>query len=273
MGLKPLALEEWILRDEDFDSQVALKRDLLASARDVVFAFTPAANEAALELEAELRDHLVRTFPAAYTLEGDGLKVLATGETFGPSATGEQALLTVGRWVQEDFCLLAAEPPVLLTGGSVCFPSRWKIADKMGRDSAGIHGPVPRFQASIGTQTQNFLEKIQPARPMWRLNWTLHDSDELHCPEAHESRTDLTEANILDLIYLRIERQTLRRLPNSRGIVFTIRTTIRPLRRVLSDADRIEKFKGTILQLPEDVAHYKGMRAFFGTLRGALQGL
>ncbi|MBX2988267.1 MAG: DUF3445 domain-containing protein [Bdellovibrionaceae bacterium] len=270
MGLFPLDLNDWIEVDEHQASRLERKRELLQKERDTVLRILPESHEAVLELRRILRGHLLAVHPDHYSESDAGFLVKDTGRVFPEPDSAPEALEQIAQWTQEDWCVLSPRPPVRLIAGAVCFPSRWSLKDKIGRDSDAIHGPVPKFKESIGRPTAGFLERMSVDKPMWRLNWTIHDSDELFCPGPHPGRTDLTESNVLEHTFLRMERQTLRRLPGTQAVVFSIRNHVHPLKEVLKDPERRRLLKESLLGLPEETADYKGMRHFFGLLKKAL---
>lgn len=270
MGLKPLDLRDWIEPDALQGEHLRLKADLLVRERDLVLRAPEETREACRELYRELARHLPRHHPDFYQLNDGFLRVLATDRTVPatppPDASAETLLSSLSEWIQEDVCLLSPTPPVRITAGSVCFPSRWNLPEKFGLDPAAVHAPVPRFNATLGTPTRHFLERLTVEKPVWRLNWTLHDSDTLFSPHPVPGRTDLTPDNVLGAVHLRIERQTLRRLPETGTVVFTIRTHLTPLTEVIADPDRRRLLHATLVTLPAEVVAYKGMATFMASL-------
>lgn len=256
--LKPLDLKDWIEFDNDFEFQLQRKAQVLKDHQATALQVLPAtgADEAAIELNQMLRDHLV--------------KMGRPSPVDDTPRSGYEAFMQISTWVQEDWALMSSESPVRLIAGLICFPSRWNLADKIGLDSNGIHAPVPRFQ-SVAKPAQNFLERITVDKPMWRINWTIHDSNELFCPGPHPAAQDLTAENVLSRTFLRIERQTLRRLPQTKAVAFSIRTYVHPMNEVLSDESRGELLKKTLANLDSETAGYKGMRTFHRLLMTALQ--
>jgi len=274
MGLRPLDLAAWIEPDATDAARLMLKAELLREQRALVLGAEPDTLDACRELYALLADHLPRHHPLDYHREQGQLRVLATGRTYpnSPPADSdpETLLACISLWIQEDLCLLSPVAPVRLTAGSVCFPSRWNLPEKLGLDSGAIHQPVPGFKAALAGPTRNFLERITVEKPVWRLNWTIHDSDQLFAPHPIPGRQDLTEASVLDATFLRVERQTLRRLPATGAVVFTIRTYLHSMKDVAADAMRREVLRQTLRTLPEEVVAYKGMATLIRPLRTAL---
>lgn len=270
MGIKPLDLSQWIEIDELFKEHLLYKKMLVDKHYKTVIRQLPTSAAAVLETEKELTNHLVKMFPNVFSLEGKTFFVKPTLQTFTMDDDPIEALKRIAQYTQEDFCLLSDSSPVILEAGTVCFPSRWKIEDKIGKDTFGIHAPVPKFKETIGKPTASFLEMLPKDKPVWRMNWTLHDNCDLFCPEAQESHKDLNINNVLDETYIRVERQTLRRLPISNYILFSIRTYIYPVSLAILDPKRKDLLRRTLDGLPEDTAFYKGMRRFFPIIKSAL---
>ena len=274
MGLKPLDLAHWLEPDAHQAAQLRLKADLLARERALVLRAAPESAAGCRELYTTLAAHLPAHHPTLYTADASTLTVHALGRSFPlappAAAPAEDLLSAVALWLQEDLCLLAPAAPVTIIAGCVCFPSRWNLPEKFGQASPAIHAPVPKFAATVGPATHSFLERLTVEKPVWRLNWTLHDSDHLFAPYPEPGRDDLTPANVLDEVFLRVERQTLRRLPATGTVVFTIRTHLHPILDAIPSPDTTCLLLQTLELLPADIAAYKGMAKFIAPLKTAL---
>lgn len=66
-------------------------------------------------------------------------------------------------------------------------------------------------------------------------------------------------------LHVRAERQTFRRLPNSKAIVFMVRTYMTPLTDLLNEKENLESLRCAVKAWPEDVARYKG-RGVWGSV-------
>jgi hypothetical protein len=257
VGLSMLDLKDWIEIDDKRAEHVALKARLLQDHPDTVLAVADEtqAFPAALELRDTLYSHLQEFFPR---------------ENWPPpttASTARDALQDIARWVQEDFCLLSPVDQTVMAG-LVCFPSRWKIPDKIGKNPMAVHKPVVHF-APIAKPTDWMLKKL--TKPLVRFNWTIHDSSELYCPEAEHHEPAFQPEDVLKNTFVRVERQTLRRLEKTDAVAFSIRTHITRLDEVVADADRKARLRSTLETLPIEVAHYKGMKYFFEDLKKALK--
>ena len=105
-----------------------------------------------------------------------------------------------------------------LEAASLCFPSRWRLIDKIGKRMVDIHSPVPDYENKLARPVDRFFDKLDINKPVWRVNWSLTDDPDLYQP-IRKTSTDysrnINSKNAGDLIFLRCERQTLRRLPHT----------------------------------------------------------
>ncbi|MGH9138582.1 MAG: heme-dependent oxidative N-demethylase subunit alpha family protein, partial [Acidimicrobiales bacterium] len=151
----------------------------------------------------------------------------------------------------DDLCLLAPEPGHPLLAGLVCFPSHWRLADKLGRPLADVHGRVPHFADSLANRVDTFLHRLRVGQLMWRRNLLFHRDGELHAPVS--SAADVPP----ERWWLRSERQTFRRLPATGWVLFTIRTD----QVALADLDVAtrRRLATRLRELPPEWAPYAGV--------------
>lgn len=252
MGLRPLRAGTWLEVDGRRASELAQKASLLATAREDVVGIVPGSEFVQAELAALIAEDLA-TFH---------------GEVSGTELAGDEPpIVAAARLVQEDLCCFERRGGRwFMTAACVCFPSRWTLATKVGADLTAIHDPVPGYDAQLAAPVERFFDRLEPSKPMWRLNWTVLDTDELHLPTPSARRALALPSDLGDLTF-RVERQTFRALPVSGGVVFTIRTTTARLGDlVASDAAVAADLHATLSTVDDDVAAYKGWTDLLGPL-------
>ena len=265
MGLMPLTAEAWIEIDRHYNRYLAEKRRLLAERPEEVFAALPEAATASDELLDLLAAHLTTVFPDLFHREDNSLVNLESGERF--DLHGDlHPLDLAGRLVQEDLCLMQpGSEGYRLTAASLCFPTRWRLHEKLGHPMARIHTPVPFYAEKLERPVDRFFERMKPDKPVWRLNWSLTDDPELFQPTGH-SRPDvdlgISSKNAGTRVFFRVERQTLRRLPVTGAICFGIRVYQNPLSDIRGEPDLAARLAAAVRQLPEDVLLYKSVKVF-----------
>ncbi|MFN4201926.1 MAG: heme-dependent oxidative N-demethylase family protein [Tabrizicola sp.] len=217
-GILPVEGRDWLRLDEAYGTQMALRDRLIAAQPGVVHALLPSARPAADELYAEALEWL-RAAPG-FTLTDDSA-IRPDGVTV--PLDPDQPLLTLGRLVQEDLCLMEARgQEYALTGAILCFPASWTLEQKIGRPLTGIHDPVPVYDADVARRVARLFDAIRPEQPLWRMNYLTYDDFVLHQPRREgEKRPQPT-----DHVYIRCERQCLMRLPVTRAVVFSIHTYV-----------------------------------------------
>ena len=119
-----------------------------------------------------------------------------------------------------------------------------------------IHQPVKVFTKHLINPVNRLFASMKPDNLVWRANWSIFDdlksSLDLFTPEEpifdREMETEL---------FLRVERQTLRRLPESQAILFTIRTYQRPFSELKEFPQVAKILAERIRNMHPDVVEYK----------------
>ena len=140
--------------------------------------------------------------------------------------------------------------------GCVCFPNRWSLLDKIGHPVTAIHDPVPRYEAQLARPVERLMSRLAEGRVLERSNWSVVQSGRLFAPLRAADRSPDWEGTGDDP-WLRIERATFRRLPQSGAVVFTIRTLTGPLSVLDNDPEAAGLLAKAISELPDEVAAYK----------------
>ena len=240
LGIFPVEISNWLLRDAEFDLTVQLKKKLLATRRSEVVGLQPGGDEVAEEAA-----QLVSAW-AGVELASRGIDALV-----------EASLL-----VADDLAVLQpikshdGSEQLLLNAAVVCCPSRWMLSEKMGHNMLAIHEPVAKYADHVGAAVDTYFQRLTVEKPVWRSNWIIQDHPALFQPQIPTGSLVKTP----DELWIRMERQTLRRLPKTGGILFTIRGYQQPLPEYLSRSKQIAQNIRTMLErLPDDVAQYKSV--------------
>lgn len=171
----------------------------------------------------------------------------------------ETALHLGGVW-EPDFLLLHKRggEQFQLVGGCVCFPSSWRLRDKLNCPLSEIHDPVPGLNKSLGPAIDKYLNHLKPGIAWLRSNWGLTPTPDLNYhPDL--KRPPLGKPESPDQVFIRIEDQALVKLPKSNGILFGIRLVIVPLERLMENAIARQGLARALRTMPEVVAAYKNL--------------
>ena len=221
MGTRTTPLDERFVVDDAFDAEVALRRRLLAEQRAVVFDCLPSADDAAQEVLELVTAWL-------------GERGLPTPEF------DDHPLAVAGMLVPDDLCLMMPRAgDWWFEGASLCFPSIWRLSDKFGRPTTDVHGTVAHYQDVLADKVDRYFTGMPTDRVVRRRNLSVKPWPLLHVPTTKPDQPlgplipDATGAPF----WLRTERQTLRRLPRTGAILFTIKVQIAPAAVLLERPD------------------------------------
>lgn len=256
MALRPLDPAEWLEPDRHAVDQLALKAELLRDRPEEVLhdGGTESARRAVLDLARLLAAQPGRPGAAPPTHDKCSTGALLRGCALA---------------AQEDWCLMVREDDWRLRAACVCFPSRWVLAEKAGATVAEIHGPVPGYDDELRGMVEALLDRLRPERPVWRLNWNLWDDARLFQPTEDPSAGDWDLPSVDEVgerVVLRVERQTLRRLPAG-DVAFGIRVHQRPLRALLTQPGAVEMLHDTLLGLAGSLSGEKKLGRLAGPIR------
>ncbi len=134
--------------------------------------------------------------------------------------------------VPEDVLLMVRnDAHWFLAGGVLLFPDQWKLTDKIGRSLAAIHEPTDAYDELLESKVDHFFDRLAVGRLVQRRNWFIHDEATYFLDGKLGARGLIDAADVANLC-IRSERQTLRRLPESDAIVFTVKTQFAPFEQV-----------------------------------------
>ncbi len=224
-GLQPVRPGEWLERDDAFDAQMAYRDQLLREKRADVLAADPAPDQAEHDLLSAVLAE-ISADPGYFRTDNIVLRPDGVPVALG----AERPLVTAARLAQEDFLLLQpVDGEYVLTSGVLCFPASWTLAQKYRRGMTRIHGPVDRYDASIGKRVDRVFAMLQPDQAVWRANLLCYNDPDLFQPRLEHERRPFDRSKPT---WVRVERQTLRRLGATSAIVFSIHTWLVPLNRL-----------------------------------------
>lgn len=285
IGLKPLSLDDWIEPGPDLEDQLDEKARLYAEIPEKVFVEEPDSRGVQAEVLDLLVEHLPRRFPDIYRKDGDAMLIGQGGRRVLLGAD-PASLRTASLLVAEDLIVMRkGEGGWRLAAGSLCFPSSWSLVEKFGKPLQDIHAPVPGF--GPGTRSADLINRMfdgLQGQAVERYNWSVQAGSALYHPLSGQQRIDratgrptkFPDGDIDGRAFIRVERQTLRKLPVSKDILFTIRIHIDPLKVLDRHPDRAalaESFAAQLDAMEEAQLDYKGLTSDRDRLAARLRAM
>jgi hypothetical protein len=256
--------------DEHYPAELAERRRLLAERHAEVFAAEPGSEAACADVLAHLASVLPARYPGWFSRHGAILRNHLTGEDWNLAAPGRHPLEVAALLVQDDLCVVqpGAGGPIL-TAAALCFPSRWRLAEKIGRPLAQVHAPVPIYPERLANPVDRLMGRLVPGKLVQRLNWSLMDDPTLFQPirrSPQEADASITPDNAGERLFLRTERQTLAALVPSGAVLFTIRVHVYPLARIAAVPALAAQLAEAVRALPDEVRYHKRLGGFEAAL-------
>jgi hypothetical protein len=245
LGVRPLDLADWIQWGPDTDAALREKTRLNTEFPESVFVALDDVEAESTEVADALVQHLAQTVPHRHRTLDQSLHPLDAAARLVP----EDLVLMVERGQGDDRHLVFG-------AGSVCFPNRWDLRSKLGQTMAEVHAPVAMLNDHLEVPVDRFFDRLRPERSFWRLGWGLLDTPAWYTP-LRGAAAPRPETCRPDQLFLRVERETLRRFPETHCVLFTIRTSVTPLPAVSDDPAVWERLAASVEWMPPAVRAYK----------------
>lgn len=250
LGLRPLDLADWLQVTEHYDHETQLKHFYSDTQPATTLRFLDGIEDEGREVLTAIVAHLRELDPLRFGHLTD-------------DPGDRHPLDAAGRLVQEDLVLLVERAGgngthLVCGGGSVCFPNRWDLNSKVGQTLAEVHAPVAQLNAQLEQPIDKFLDRLEPDKSFWRLGYSLIETEELY--QATDGTAPPGRADVPpEQWWLRVERETLRRFPETRCILFTIHSYLTCLADLAGTDDGLQ-LAAAIEAMPDDVLDYKSIR-------------
>lgn len=273
IGLRPMAMAEWLALGADHAPFMAAKRARLDGRPPLYYRSLEASRAAQAELlqlaVANLRAH----HGAAFSADGQVLVDLVDGTRHDLGDGAREPLELLGAMLEEDFVLFAREGGRdIVVAASNAYTSSGRIVSCVGRDMHFAHELVPGLNAALANRIDRVIGNVQEDRPVVRFNWFVTPIAERLFPErSHEANVAAGEvaaralaadhARAGDMLWLRVEQQTFLRLPETGALAFGIHTCSDPLSAIAGDRDSLGALSRLLAGYSEERLAYAGMLA------------
>ncbi|CAN8099693.1 unnamed protein product [Discula destructiva] len=260
MALQNSNPSDLIIMDRNYKDRILERRQLIAQHPSIVIGAISQGHGAVYELyEYLMSSYLPRRFPAMFLIGKNGktLRNNVTGATFPLVPPGDpiQTLKILGEMVEDDFFLLhEVEQGHRSVAYVCCYCSGFDPSKKLDKLLDEIHEPVPSYH-KIGPSMERYFSRTKVGKNMKRVNWSVVDSPILfNCGSNHvhaDDLEDITKDEEIDIgkARMRVELQTLSRLPKTGAIMFSFKTFLYTIEEIKAEglgpqlADAIDGLK------------------------------
>lgn len=253
MGLRALEPQFWLEGGEDLIEQIPERIELAASRTEIVYQELPGYQDAVSEIIDRIVENLKEFHDRNYSFSSNTVTHIPTNTIV--SINSPDALLQISSIIGEDLVVLSREDNEWkIVAGAVIFPSRWRLTEKIGKGMDAVHAPVPGYEVALAPYMTATFDKISAGRPVWRKNWSLHSTEDLHQPTSIHQQVRPED------YWWRTERQTLTRAQTGDFLYFTIRNRAEPLSWVKQSPESSALFAETLASFSPETTEYKGLQ-------------
>ena len=254
IGLSPIPNSGWLEIDDLFCSEIQIKKNLFNTKHNEVYLDTPESIDSQKETLNSIMENLELYHPAH-------LNKIKANQKYLPNLT---PLETAALLVQEDLIIMMPRnKEYFLSAASLCSPSNWSLNNKFNKSLLDLHEHVPSYKSSIGDKVNHLFTKLPENKIFQRFNWSIYESPDLFQPAKNKKvikrSKSINKRNAGDKLFVRVERQTIKRLTLTKSIVFTVRIHVTPLYQLKQDMLLLTSLKKGIENISLPLKRYKSL--------------
>lgn len=276
IGTRPMDPSQWLAIGPDHGSFLREKRARLNANPLPFYRTTPGSLPAQIELRDRVVAYLLAQHADVFAMVDGRLVDRVEGNAHELDSPGVEPLALISQFLEEDFILLQqVDGQDLITAASNAYSSSGRIVSSVGRSIPWAHKFVPTLNEQLGPRIDRVLGNIKVDAPVERFNWLLTPIASRLFPEnphaANTAAVDNINAALAnepsragEILWIRVERQTLLRLPESGALAFSIYTYSDPLSSIAGDRESLAAMHSLIGSYSEDRMNYAAMAPIRG---------
>lgn len=252
----------WLELENTYVERIRQRKELFATHGKAVLDSLPGSEAACKETMEMALQFLAARYPQYFSLANTTPTVSSAPDLFFNKILNREfrireidPLITLLENVPEDFALTTQDPDsglYVFRAGVICSSLGWNLGTKLGLTLSEIHAPVPDYKEKLKfsidkyvtpppptgytgytiNKVYRFFTKLMPGKPIQRGSWGLEVGKPLFMPpgDPHEfHRLSQNPQLTISDVNLRVDWQTLRRMPLSGAIVFNFKALFTPV--------------------------------------------
>lgn len=273
IGLRPMEVAHWLDTGPDHGDFMAAKRARLKGRPPLYYRSIERSHAAQSELLQAVADNLLTHHGKSFSHDGSAIIDRLDGTRHDLDADGLEPLEITGNLLEEDFVLFQREDGQdIVVAASNAYTSSGRIVSCVGRDMRFAHDPVPGLNDQLGARIDRVIGNVQAGKPVVRFNWFLPPiASRLFPVASHGANIEASEQVAKRLnedfllvpstLWLRVERQTFLRLPETGALAFGIHTYSDPLSSIAGEPASLAALDRLLASYSEDRLRYGGLLA------------
>lgn len=265
IGLSPISESKWLEIDNKFEEEIRLKKKLLKTNRNDVLQITQGSEDKQNEILESIVSYLQKFHSDIFKVTKDSVYIESTNDLYKLNQF-KNPIELASLLVQEDLVMMSPkEDKFYLEAASLSAPSHWSLTEKFSKSLMDLHHGVPGYKEDIGQRVDEIFNRLPAERILERFNWSIYDDPKLFQPVHSKPLVEFKESKP-NKLFLRVERQTIRKLPVYGTVLFTIRVYVDPIESILNDEHTLTSLKMAVENLSEPMKKYKSIDQLEKTL-------
>ena len=265
IGLTPISESKWLEIDNKFEEEIRLKKKLLKTNRNDVLQITQGSEDKQNEILESIVSYLQKFHSDIFKVTKDSVYIENTNDLYKLNQF-KNPIELASLLVQEDLVMMSPkEDKFYLEAASLSAPSHWSLTEKFSKSLMDLHHGVPGYKEDIGQRVDEIFNRLPTERILERFNWSIYDDPKLFQPVHSKPLVEFKESKP-NKLFLRVERQTIRKLPVYGTVLFTIRVYVDPIESILNDEHTLTSLKMAVENLSEPMKKYKSIDQLEKTL-------
>lgn len=270
MSIFKLDVNNWLDMDKYYYQYIKEKERVIHTYGPDNFDWLPGSEEACRELMDIVKEHMMLRYPLLFTTidNGDHVTNELTGEVLDFSEPlKDHPLVYVSKMAKEDFYIVLKGDDGIhrLVAAAVPFPGgSFGIKYKLGKTLDVIHSEVPYYTEKLKPSMEKWFGRMKPADLVERASWYISWDHKLLLNNVYALKEgDKVNSDVLPTEFnVRVERQTLRRLPKSQAIIFTNHPIFYSIEEMKDEPLVPSLIRKIIYEAPEGICKYKNFQSF-----------
>ncbi|KAJ5099737.1 hypothetical protein N7532_006738 [Penicillium argentinense] len=264
MSLTKLENDWWIELESTYKSRIAQRKELFTKNGKAVLDALPGSELACKELMEMVLQYICTRYPQYFTLIDKRILqnyILGTEQDIRAKPPLEVLLDNV----PEDFALMLRDDKTgyyYLRAAVICSALGWNVESKIGRRLDAIHAPIPDYKEKMQFSMDRFFTKMPTEKPIQRGSWGLEVGEPLYMPpgDPHEEVRNSQDPKLkIEYCSLRVDWQTLRRLPLSAAVVFNFKAVFSPITEFRDEPGVPALVAKVLREGKKSIMEYKGV--------------
>ena len=261
IGLSPISESKWLEIDNKFEEEIRLKKKLLKTNRNDVLQITQGSEDKQNEILESIVSYLQKFHSDIFKVTKDSVYIESTNDLYKLNQF-KNPIELASLLVQEDLVMMSPkEDKFYLEAASLSAPSHWSLTEKFSKSLMDLHHGVPGYKEDIGQRVDEIFNRLPAERILERFNWSIYDDPKLFQPVHSKPFVEFKESKPSRL-FLRVERQTIRKLPVYGTVLFTIRVYVDPIESILNDEHTLASLNMAVENLSGPMKKYKSIDQF-----------